>query len=411
MSNQLKDILEKRNRLVEESRGILNVADKEKRALSEEENTRHAKLIEEATALGESIKRHQDQEKIEKEFENVIIGAEKAAAGGEETRGGSDALASKEYRKAMQSYFIKGGHAISGNEARALSQGSAPDGGFLVPQEQFINVLLKFLDDSVFIRGLATVFKMGQAQSLGYPTLDTDMSDADWTSEVGTVQEDTAMKVGRRELSPTMLSKLAKISIKLLQNSTTPADTLVLQRLAYKFGVTQEKAYLTGSGAGQPLGLFTASALGVPTSRDVSTDNTSTAFTLDGLKNAKYSCKGQYQARGSWLFHRDAVKMLSKLKGQSNEYIWEPSVKVGDPDVLLGNRVYMSEFVPNTFTTGLYVGMFGDFSFYHIAEAMNFTVQRLNELYAVTNQVGFIGRQEIDGMPALAEAFARVKLA
>jgi HK97 family phage major capsid protein len=59
----------------------------------------------------------------------------------------------------------------------------------------------------------------------------------------------------------------------------------------------------------------------------------------------------------------------------------------------------------------LYVGAFGDFSFYHIAEGMNFTVQRLDELYAITNQVGFIGRQEIDGMPALAEAFARVKLA
>jgi HK97 family phage major capsid protein len=410
MANQLKEILEKRNRLIEESRGILNLADKEKRAITPEEDARHSKLLEEATALGETIKRHQDQDKIEKEFEGLIIGTEKAAG---ESRSGSDAsgINSKEYRKSMQNYFVRGGHALAGAEARALSQGSAPDGGFLVPDEQLLDILVKFVDDSVFIRQLGTVFKMGKAQSLGYPTLDTDMSDADWTSEVGTVVEDTSMKVGKRELSPTMLSKLAKISIKLLQNSTTPADALVLQRLAYKFGITQEKAFLTGNGASQPLGIFTASNLGIPTTRDVSTDNTSTAFTLDGLKNAKYACKGQYQAKGSWLFHRDAVKMLSKLKGTSNEYIWEPSVKIGDPDVLLGNRVYMSEYVPNTFTTGLYVGAFGDFSFYHIAEGMNFTVQRLDELYAITNQVGFIGRQEIDGMPALAEAFARVKLA
>ena len=38
-------------------------------------------------------------------------------------------------------------------------------------------------------------------------------------------------------------------------------------------------------------------------------------------------------------------------------------------------------------------------------------VQRLVELYAETNQTGFIGRVETDGMPVLAEAFARVKLA
>jgi hypothetical protein len=37
--------------------------------------------------------------------------------------------------------------------------------------------------------------------------------------------------------------------------------------------------------------------------------------------------------------------------------------------------------------------------------------QRLIELYAATNQVGYIGRLESDGMPLLEEAFARVKLA
>jgi hypothetical protein len=37
--------------------------------------------------------------------------------------------------------------------------------------------------------------------------------------------------------------------------------------------------------------------------------------------------------------------------------------------------------------------------------------QRLVELFAATNQVGFIGRRELDGMPVLSEAFVRVTLA
>ena len=71
----------------------------------------------------------------------------------------------------------------------------------------------------------------------------------------------------------------------------------------------------------------------------------------------------------------------------------------------------MSEYAPNTFTTGLYVGLIGDFSFYYIVDSNNMQMQVLDQLYAETNQTGYIARQESDGMPVLSEAFARVKLA
>jgi len=66
--------------------------------------------------------------------------------------------------------------------------------------------------------------------------------------------------------------------------------------------------------------------------------------------------------------------------------------------------------VPNTFTTGLYVGLIGDLNFYWIADALDFTVQVVDQLYAATNQTGYFGRLESDGMPVLSEAFARVTL-
>ena len=91
--------------------------------------------------------------------------------------------------------------------------------------------------------------------------------------------------------------------------------------------------------------------------------------------------------------------------------MWRESVLEGEPDRLLGRPVMMSEYAPNTMTTGLYCGILGDFSNYWIADALDMQVQRLVELYAESNQVGFIGRLETDGMPVLAEAFARVKLA
>lgn len=82
----------------------------------------------------------------------------------------------------------------------------------------------------------------------------------------------------------------------------------------------------------------------------------------------------------------------------------------GSLDTLLGLPMTISEWAPNTFSTGQYVGLLGDFRRYWIADALSMQVQRLNELYAETNQVGFIGRLETDGAPVLEEAFVRVKL-
>jgi HK97 family phage major capsid protein len=261
----------------------------------------------------------------------------------------------------------------------------------------------------VFIRGKATKFRLDSAASMGAPSLDADPADADWTSELATGNEDSTMAFGKRELHPRPLAKRIKVSNKLLMLSAG-IEALVRDRLGYKFGVTQEKAYMTGTGANQPLGVFTASNLGIPTTRDVSTGNAATSPTFDGLISAKYALKGNYWNKAEWIFHRDVLALVAKLKDGEGQYIWRQSVVEGEPDRLLNAPVNMSEYSPNTMTTGLYVGIIGDFSNYWIADAIDMQVQRLVELYAETNQVGFIGRLETDGMPVLAEAFVRVKL-
>jgi hypothetical protein len=48
--------------------------------------------------------------------------------------------------------------------------------------------------------------------------------------------------------------------------------------------------------------------------------------------------------------------------------------------MLLGMPVNESESAPNTFTTGQYLGMLGDFSHYWIADTLDMIVQRPVEL-------------------------------
>ena len=421
MNDRIRKLLADRAKLVADQRALIDKAEAEKRNMTADEDINYNNMDTEVDRLTREIDREKKLESREKEVAdpaNVF----KPNPGDEnrdkpqvlEYRGKKINLSanSEVQHRAWNTFLTRGIGAVGPEELRALQADADIYGGFLVAPPQFVLKLIKAMDNEVFIRGMATVYPVTKAESLGAPSMDNDVADPTWTAEIATGTEDSTLSFGKRELSPHPLAKLIKVSEKLLRVSAMDVEGLVAGRLAYKFSVTAENAYLNGSGSNEPMGVFTAATagFGISTSRDVSTGNTSTAFTTDGLMNALYSIKAQYHPKLMWIFHRDAIKMLRKLKDGEGQYVWNPDIKGGQPDMILGKPYKMSEYCPNTFTSTLYVGIIGDFSNYWIADALSMRVQRLNELYAATNQIGFIGRLESDGMPVLEEAFARVKL-
>jgi len=316
-----------------------------------------------------------------------------------------------DYRMAFTGYLQRGYSGLTSAEQRALQVDVDEQAGYLVAPEQFVSELIQAVDNMVAVRGLATVYPLASAESLGAPALATDIADTAWTGEITSAGEDSSLAFGKRELTPHPMSKLIKVSRPLLRKARLNVEQIVRDRMAYKVAVVQENAFLNGTGANQPLGVFTASNDGIGTAQDVSTGNTTTAIKGDGLIECVYKLKPQYLSNARWMFHRDALKQIRKIKDGNGQYLWQAGIAGNRPDTILDIPYIGSEYVPNTFTTGLYVGILGDFSNYWIAESLSMQVQRLEELYAATNQVGFIVRAETDGMPVLAEAFARVKLA
>lgn len=315
------------------------------------------------------------------------------------------------YRDAFRAHISRDrGQQLGAEEHRDLKAGSDPEGGYTVPPN-FAATLLQKLDNEVVIRQFADVVPVNTGDSLGVPTLETDPSDPVWTTEVQTGDEDTSMDFGDRELHPHPLAKRIKVSRKLIRASAIGVESTVRDRLGYKFGVAQEKGFMTGSGSQQPLGLFTADSSGISTTRDVNTNANTTSTTFDHLKAVKWELKSGYRENARWIAHRDFGEQVDTLKDGEGQYIWQTSTQADEPDMLLGHPVTFSEYAPNTFTSGNYVALFGDLSYYRIADALNLTIQRLAELYAEENKIGFIGRLEADGMPVFEEAFVRATLA
>jgi len=437
----IQELREKRAQMIADARKILDKAQTEKRSLSADESGKADEILDGAENVAKQISEMEGAEARSRRLEDAEKGLAETRTrpapgrgpaptetretrseqtwktlGGAERRfvfdPSKDRRSTAEYRSAFENYLVSGRAKglDTGGETRDLAADSDVDGGYLVAPTQTVASLIQAVDDAVVVRQFATVIPVRSAQNLGVPVLDTDVSDADWTTEIQTGTKDTAMKFGKRELNPVPLAKRILVSRKLLRTGALPVESIVQARLAYKFGVSQEKAFLTGSGANEPLGMLTPTANGISTSRDVNTGS-STDMTADGLIDAKFYLKASYWSRPStaWLFSREAIKRVRKLKDNQNQYLWQPGLVAGEPDRILDIPYVVSEFVPNTFTTGKYVGILGDMSFYWIAEALSLEVQRLSELYAEANQIGYIGRMEVDAMPVLEEAFARLK--
>ncbi len=415
----LKELLEKRNKVWEIQKSINDKATAEKRDLTKEEQATWDKAdtdfnaftvkINEAKA---EIQKQEDRAKImtdrEAEMKKSVYQVHKPDPGGSATPI-EKRRATKEYGEAFNKFLAEGRDGLSVAEFRALQADIDPKGGYTVAPEQFVNTLIQAKDNMVFIRRLARKFSLTSAASLGFPRLAADPSDATWTAEIKTGTVDTAMDFDKRMFYPHPLAKRIKVSEPLLRLSTIGVEALVRERFGYMFGTVEENIFLNGIGSNQPLGIMVASAAGISTGRDVSTENTATAIKADNLIICKYTLKAQYRTGAVWAFHRDAVSKIRRLKDGEGNYLWKSGL-TDKPDTILEHPVYESEYMPSTFTTTKYVGIIGDFGNYWIVDTLDMRMQRLDELYAETNEIGFIARQELDGMPVDENAFVRVKL-
>lgn len=379
---------EQRAKLIAELRAMHELAQKENRAFTDDESKAFAEKEAEVRKLSQEIAA-EEREALIKGFTTELPKTE-----GESRGEVSDKM--KEFRN----YLLNG-------EKRDISVGSG--GGALSPQE-FVAEIIKGVENDSPLYSLVRKFPLSEAKSLGAPYEAADASDASWTAEVpvSDITADATLAYSLRELSPNTLVKLIKISDKLVKVSALPIEQIVKEKITEKLVAAFENGITVGTGSGQPLGVFTASANGVPTSRDVTTAGATLAS--DDLIKTKMSLKPAYRRKARWVMSTDILTDCLLLKDKNDQYLWRPGLRDGDPDTLLGLPVIESAYAPSTKTSGSYIAVLGDFSYYWWAYVDGIEIKNLVELFALKNQLGFKGTAYADGAPVLAEAFSRVKV-
>jgi HK97 family phage major capsid protein len=220
---------------------------------------------------------------------------------------------------------------------------------------------------------------------------------ASWVDEAGTIPE-TDNTFGQITLSAYKLATAIKISNELLQDSAFDLESFVSTEFARRLGEAEETAFFTGDGTGKPTGLLNATG-GAETVEAAG----QTAITLDDIMDLYHALRAPYRANAVFITNDLTVKAIRKLKDSSGQYLWQPSTQVGTPNTILGRPYYTSVNMPEIAASAKTV-LFGDFSYYWIADRLGITLMRDPYTSAITDQVMFIARKRVDAKLVLPEA-------
>ena len=297
-------------------------------------------------------------------------------------------------------------------ELRAFQIDLDVAGGYLRPPDAMSADVIQGVDDMVYIRQLAKVTPVRIGQEYTARVRHQRQDDANWTTELQEIIRDESVEYGSYTWRPHRLTKLLLVSRDLFQMDSDIFMQEFSSEAMYAFDVTQEKAFLTGTGAGQPQGVLVAGPDDGPISSDrvSSKDNTTTAVTYDGLVNAEFELKVPHRRMSSWMFHRYGVRRLYQVKDNDGRPYLRNALRDGETDMMGGRPVMESEYMPSTFTTKKTVGLIANWSHYRIVESRTFEVQVLDQPWARQNMVGYLFRWYLDAKPDLSEAFVRIAL-
>ena len=388
--NKILELREKRAKAWDATKAFLDSRRGNDGLISPEDTATYDKMEEEVINLGKEIDRLERQVALDLELSKPVNSpiVNKPSQNNEIKTGRATDEYKASFWKAMR-------NKLSYDVQNALEVGTDSEGGYLVPDE-FERTLIEALEEENIFRGLANVITTSSGDRK-IPVV-ASKGTASWVDEEGEIPEsDDAFN--QVSIGAYKLATLIKVSEELLNDSVFNLQSYIAKEFGRRIGAKEEEAFFTGNGAGKPTGIFNTlngAQLGV-------TAASATAITADEIMDLFYSLKSPYRKKAIFVMNDATVKAIRKLKDGNGQYLWQPSITAGTPDTILNRPVKTSAYVP-TLEAAAKTIAFGDFGYYWVADRQGRSFKRLNELYAVTGQVGFMATQRVDGKLILTEA-------
>ena len=391
--NQILALREKRASLWDAAKKYRDAHIGSDGTMTAEDAATYDRMVDDVDRMKKEIDRLERQEAIENEMNRpvsqpIVNRPDDGQPKEKEKRG----TATDAYKTAF--WNMVRAKAMSYEIHNALKIGEDDHGGYLAPDE-FERTLVEALEEQNIFRQFAHVITTSSGDRK-IPVV-ASKGTASWIDEEAAFPEsdDTfgMLSIGAFKLATTI-----KVSDELLHDSVFDVASYIAKEFARRIGAAEEEAFFTGNGIGRPTGILNATG-----GAETGVTSAGANISFDDVIDLYYSLRSPYRRNAVFMMNDSTVRALRKLKNGSGDYLWQPSVTAGTPDTILNRPVYTSSYMP-TVAAGAKSILFGDMSYYWIADREGRTFQRLNELYAPTGQVGFLSFERVDGKLILPEA-------
>ena len=368
----LKALIEKRNQLAADMQKLIDAANTETRALTNDELAEFEKKKAEIANLDKTIKACEEMRAIED------TGKQQPKA---DKKGNTQEQL--EYR-AFDS-FIRGKLEVRDDPAEDTATNMTKgDNGAVIP-----TTIIKKIIDKVY--NIAPIFSMATRYNMGGTITIPYYDDSDSDISMGYAEEfveleSSAGKIKNISLSGFLAGVLTLVSKSLLNNSNFDLVGFVIDKMAANIAKWIEKELINGT-EDKIEGLSTLTA-GV-------TAASTTAVTADELIDLQEEIPDVYQAGAVWIMSKKTRTAIRKLKDGTGNYLLNKDVSARWGYTLLGKEVYTSDNMPNMAADARAI-IYGDLSGLAVKVTENWEINILREKYATQHALGVFAYLEMD---------------
>ncbi|MGB8316230.1 MAG: phage major capsid protein [Aestuariivirga sp.] len=280
--------------------------------------------------------------------------------------GGDGKVQPTEHKKAFEAYVRKGEtHGLFDLEAKAMSIGSSPDGGYLVPAETETEIG-RLLSNASPMRAISDVRQVSAAV-YKKPFAITGAASG-WVGETAARPETVSATLAELQFPTMELYAMPAATQALLDDSVVNLDQWIAQEVQTVFAEQESLAFVTGNGTNRPRG-FTD----YPKVADASWSWGNLGYIATGVAGAFaasnpsdklidliYGVKAGYRGNANWVMNRKTQGVIRKFKDGQGNYIWQPAATADGKASLMNFPVTESEHMPDIATDSFALAL-GDF--------------------------------------------------
>ncbi|HTQ15692.1 MAG TPA: phage major capsid protein [Rhizomicrobium sp.] len=353
----------------------------------------------------------------QKTLDELVLAAARPQLADTKSQSGAAAgdRATRERKAAFDRYMRKGdASGFAALEVKALSEGSNPDGGYVVPLE-IADTIDRVLAKASPIRRLASVQQIGS--SIYRKPITTVEAASGWVGETDARTQTATPTISAIDFPAMELYAMPAATQPLLDDSQVDIEQWLANEVQIVFAEQEGAAFVGGDGSSKPTGFLSyttvADASWVWSKIGYIASGADGAFAssdpADALINLAYAPKQGYRANGTWVMNRKTESVIRKFKDSTDNYIWQPAASAGQPASLLGYPVAEAEDMPDI-ASNSYSIAFGDFARgYLIVDRVG--IRTLRDPYSAKPYVLFYTTKRVGGGVQNFEAIKLMKFA